>query len=61
MAAAEERAKRRAAAAAARGNVPVFAVGDSVMKASALALADEIGGKVVVNAEEGRAPSPSPE
>ncbi|MCB0866016.1 MAG: acyltransferase [Solirubrobacterales bacterium] len=56
VAAAEERAKRRAAAAAARGNVPVFAVGDSVMKASALALADEIGGKVVVNAEEGRAP-----
>ena len=36
--------------------MPVFAVGDSVMKASALALADEIGGKVVVNAEEGRAP-----
>ena len=56
VAAAEERAKRRAAAAAERRTAPVLAVGDSVMKAAAPALADAIGGKVVVNAEEGRAP-----
>jgi len=47
---------RLAELAAARGEVPVFAIGDSVMKAAAVALADEIGGDVVVNAEEGRAP-----
>ena len=61
VAAAEERAKRRAAREAERGNVPVFAVGDSVMKAAAPALADAIGGQVVINAEEGRAPVAYPE
>ncbi|MFN8152497.1 MAG: acyltransferase family protein [Solirubrobacterales bacterium] len=49
-------ARREARLAQSRGNVPVFAVGDSVMKAAAPALADAIGGEVVVNAEEGRAP-----
>ena len=39
-----------------RDDVPVFAVGDSVMKAAAPALADEIGGRIVINAEESRAP-----
>ena len=39
-----------------RGDAPVFAVGDSVMKAAALALADRVGGRIVVNADEGRAP-----
>ncbi len=44
-----------------RGSVPVFAVGDSVMKAAAPALAAEIGGNVTVNAEEGRQPGTYPE
>lgn len=50
------RGSERARLRAGRGSVPVFAVGDSVMKAAAPALADRIGGRIVVNAEEGRAP-----
>lgn len=44
-----------------RGDVPIFAVGDSVMKAAAIALADGIGGRITINAEESRAPVAYPD